>query len=84
MDRMDDVAAVDDFRLLLNKSAIQIAPVTEAQVYIAREAFARFGRGRHPAKLNFSDCFAYSLARMTDEPLLFVGNDFGQTDISIV
>ncbi len=83
IDRMNDVDAVEDFRLLLIESAVRIAPVTEAQVYIAREAFARFGRGRHPAKLNYGDCFAYALAHETGEPLLFVGNDFGQTDIGI-
>ncbi len=83
VDRMNDFAAIEDFRLLLIKSAIQITPVTEAHISIAREAFARFGRDHHPAKLNYGDCFAYALARETGEPLLFAGNDFGQTDLGI-
>jgi ribonuclease VapC len=57
-------------------------PVTEAQVFIAREAFRRFGKGSgNPARLNSGDCFAYALARALDEPLLFIENDFAQTDI---
>ena len=59
-----------------------IEPVTEAQVEIARDAYRRYGKGsKHPARLNYGDCFAYALARHMDEPLLFVGNDFSQTDI---
>ena len=83
VDRMNNPVATETFQTLLIEASIQIAPVTEAQVYLAREAFSRFGRGRHPAKLNYGDCFAYALARETGEPLLFVGNDFGQTDIGI-
>jgi ribonuclease VapC len=48
----------------------------------AREAFRRFGKGRHPAGLNFGDCFSYALARVLDEPLLFKGSDFTQTDVA--
>jgi len=60
-----------------------IEPVTEAHVDIARNAYRRFGKGSgHPAQLNYGDCFAYSLARFLDEPLLFVGNDFSHTDIT--
>lgn len=44
-------------------------------------AFGRFGRGRHPARLNFGDCLTYAVARLAREPLLFVGNDFAQTDL---
>lgn len=47
----------------------------------ALEAFRRFGKGRHPAALNFGDCLSYAAARLADHPLLFVGNDFSQTDI---
>jgi ribonuclease VapC len=67
-------ALVANFRL-------QIQPVTEEQVQIARQAYLDFGRGNHPAALNFGDCFAYALAKITGEPLLFKGDDFGQTDI---
>ena len=60
---------------------LHIAPVTEEQVRIARQAYVDFGRGNHPAGLNFGDCFAYALAKATGEPLLFKGDDFAQTDI---
>lgn len=83
VDRSDNPRAPDEFEFLLLEFAVVIEPVTEAQAYIARDAFVRFGRGRHPAKLNYGDCFAYALARETGEPLLFVGNDFGQTDIGV-
>lgn len=56
-------------------------PVTAAQMHRARAAFVRFGKGRHPAGLNFGDCFAYALAEETGEPLLFKGDDFARTDI---
>lgn len=59
-----------------------IEPVTRDQVEIARDAYRRYGKGSgHPAQLNFGDCFAYALARFMGEPLLFVGNDFAQTDV---
>jgi ribonuclease VapC len=64
------------------KAQIVIEPVTEAQARVAREAYRDFGKGSgHPARLNFGDCFAYALAKVTGEPLLFKGNDFAQTDI---
>jgi ribonuclease VapC len=60
-----------------------VEPVTAEQIRIAREAFRQYGKGsRHPARLNYGDCFAYALARHLDEPLLFVGNDFTHTDIA--
>lgn len=65
------------FRLV----GIEIEPVTVAQAHLARQAFHDFGKGRHPAGLNFGDCFAYALAKLTGEPLLFKGNDFRKTDI---
>jgi ribonuclease VapC len=55
--------------------------VTEAQVRIARQAYLDFGRGNHPAGLNFGDCFAYALAKAKGEPLLFKGTDFQHTDL---
>ena len=60
---------------------LRIAPVTEEQVRIARQAYLDFGRGNHPAELNFGECFAYALAKAIGEPLLFKGDDFAQTDI---
>jgi ribonuclease VapC len=62
-------------------SRISVAPFTEEQALIARQGFSDFGKGRHPAGLNFGDCFAYALAKSTGEPLLFKGDDFRQTDI---
>jgi ribonuclease VapC len=66
----------------LDALGIIIEPVTPEQARIARDAYRDFGRGSgHPAQLNFSDCFAYALAKATGEPLLFIGNDFAHTDI---
>jgi ribonuclease VapC len=64
------------------RAGIQIEPVTVEQAYLARQAFLDFGRGRHAAGLNFGDCFAYALAKITGEPLLFKGEDFKQTDLT--
>lgn len=70
---------------LLSKAGIALAPVTTEQAEIARAAYRDFGRGSgHPAKLNFGDCFAYALAKYTDEPLLFKGDDFVHTDVTRV
>jgi len=63
------------------RTAIVIEPFTVDQAYIARQAFYDFGKGRHPAALNFGDCFAYALAKFKGEPLLFKGEDFKKTDI---
>lgn len=60
---------------------LRIEPVTEEQVRIARQACLDFGRGNHPASLDYGDCFAYALAKATGEPLLFKGDDFSRTDI---
>jgi ribonuclease VapC len=80
--RGDDGAR--DLDLLLAKLRVDIAAVTANQADIARKAFRRYGRGRHAANLNFGDCFAYALAQDTSAPLLFKGNDFGQTDVMVV
>ena len=68
-----------DFFLL--KAAIEIRPFDAEQLEIARRAYRQYGKGRHPASLNYGDCFSYALAKQTGEPLLFKGNDFSQTDI---
>lgn len=70
--------------LLLQRLRVDVVPVTTEQAELAREAFRRFGKGRHPAGLNFGDCFSYALARALGEPLLFVGNNFSQTDVGAV
>jgi ribonuclease VapC len=66
---------------LFRRVGIVIEPVTVEHAHLARQAFHDFGKGRHPAGLNFGDCFAYALAKHTGEPLLFKGNDFKKTDI---
>ena len=63
---------------------LEIVPVTLEHATAARIAHRSYGRGNHPAKLNFGDCFAYALAKTSGEPLLFKGGDFGQTDITPV
>ena len=77
----DPVAAFDN---LIDKLGIEVVPVDREQALLAREAFRRFGKGRHKAGLNFGDCFAYALAKQTNRPLLYKGNDFSQTDIPAV
>jgi ribonuclease VapC len=67
--------------LWLLRARVEIVPVDEEQVESARRGWRRFGKGRHPAGLNYGDCFAYALAVSRDEPLLFKGNDFGKTDV---
>lgn len=70
-----------DLDLLIAKAGIEIAAVDAEQAQIARQAYRRFGKGRHPASLNFGDCFAYALAEARQEPLLYKGEDFTRTDI---
>ncbi|MDE0048079.1 MAG: type II toxin-antitoxin system VapC family toxin [bacterium] len=65
----------------LERAAIEPVPVTITQLEAARRAWRQYGKGRHPAGLNFGDCFAYALARTTGEPLLYKGDDFARTDI---
>jgi ribonuclease VapC len=67
---------------LFHLVGIVIEPVTVEQAHLARQAFHDFGKGRHAAKLNFGDCFAYALAKLTGEPLLFKGEDFKKTGIA--
>jgi ribonuclease VapC len=73
-----------EFDLLLHKAGIDVVAVTAEQAEVARAAWRRFGRGRHEANLNFGDCFAYALAAVTGEPLLFTGGDFDRTDVARV
>ena len=63
------------------RANIIIEPFTVEQAHVARQAFLDFGKGRHAAGLNFGDCFAYALAKITGEALLFKGEDFKKTDI---
>lgn len=69
--------------LLLHRLGVRKIPVSEEHAERARSAYRRFGKGRHPAGLNFGDCFSYALATALGEPLLFVGEDFGKTDVAL-
>jgi len=75
-------AAGRELDLLLHRAKVQTVAVDEAQVELARAAWRRFGKGRHPAGLNFGDLFAYALARADGDALLFKGDDFTKTDIT--
>ena len=79
-------AAGHELDAFLEEAGIELEPVTLEQAQSARRAWRRFGKGNHPAGLNFGDCFAYALAEATlaeatEEPLLFRGRDFALTDI---
>ena len=75
---------VENLNLLIAALSITIVPFTVEQAQLASAAFLKFGKGRHPAKLNMGDCFSYALAKSTNQPLLFKGNDFIHTDIDQV
>ena len=76
-------AAGHELDAFLEEAAIELEPVTPAHAQAARRAWRRFGKGDHPAGLNFGDCFAYALAEAAREPLLFKGQDFELTDIEV-
>jgi len=76
--------AVLELSLFLSQFGFQQVAFDAAQLSIAQQAWFAYGRGRHPAKLNFGDCASYALAQSRSEPLLFVGNDFSQTDVGAV
>jgi ribonuclease VapC len=71
-----------DLQLLLSTAAIELIPFDAEQALLAKQAYSTYGKGRHSASLNFGDCFAYALAKVTGEPLLFKGNDFSETDLA--
>lgn len=74
----DATEAVESYLALMEIKMVNVPPETSR---IALNAFDRYGKGRHPARLNFGDCFAYACARHLAEPLMFKGGDFPQTDI---
>src|SRR5881409_529408 len=76
-------AAGRELDLFLHRTKIEIVAVDEEQFSIARFAWRKFGKGRHPAALNFGDCFTYALARVSGEPVLAKGQDFALTDIEL-
>lgn len=74
----------DTTRALLDAAGAVTIPVDEHQAELAVDAWLRYGRGNHPARLNYGDCFSYALAAHLDVPLLCVGADFAQTDLRLV
>jgi ribonuclease VapC len=76
-------AAGREFDLFMVRANLEVISVDAEQIDIARSAWRRYGKGRHPAGLNFGDCFAYALAKSSGEPLLAKGADFIQTDIEL-
>ena len=81
IDSVGDAEASRQLDNFVRRAGIEVTSITLVQAQIARQAYQDFGKGRHKAKLNFGDCFAYALAKETGEPLLFKGNDFVYTDI---
>ena len=73
---------VRDLDELLAAAAVRPVAVDAQQAYLARDGFARFGKGQAPSGLNFGDCFAYALAKAMERPLLFKGEDFQRTDVA--
>lgn len=71
-----------DLDLLIATASMEIVPVDAEQASVARMGFSRFGKGRHPAGLNYGDCFSYALAKTRGEPLLYKGGDFSLTDVA--
>jgi ribonuclease VapC len=81
IDGRGDALASREFDLFFRRAGIVVEPVTLEQARMAREAYRDFGKGRHPAGLNFGDCLSYALAKHLDQPLLFKGDDFTRTDV---
>ena len=79
--RSSDASAFEPLDAFLLEGHIEIAPFDAAQAKLAREAFLRFGKGRHKAALNLGDCASYALAKSRQAPLLYKGDDFRRTDI---
>lgn len=75
--------AVQELRTALQQAEVEIHPVDEELAWAAHAAWRRFGKGRHPAGLDYGDCFSYALAKTLGVPLLFKGTDFAQTDVAI-
>ena len=80
--RTGQAAAWHELDALIELYSIEVVPYTEELADIARDAFVRFGKGRHPARLNCGDCASYALAKKYNIPLLYKGLDFTRTDIS--
>ena len=72
---------LEQMQALIELLELEVVPLSDDHAKLAIEAFRRFGTARHPAALNYGDCFSYALAKATGEPLLFKGDNFSQTDI---
>jgi ribonuclease VapC len=81
VDSQIGAAAGRQFDALMTRANVEVEAVTRSQADVARQAYLEFGKGNHPAGLNFGDCFAYALAKTSGLPLLYKGNDFAKTDI---
>lgn len=81
VDRGDMPDTAQKLDEILSRMNVMLVDITPRQAQIAREAYQKFGKGNHPAKLNLGDCFAYALAKARGEPLLFKGDDFRLTDV---
>lgn len=81
LDGLENSRKGDELDNLLSDFGVDLVPVTPRQAFLAREAYRRYGKGHHAARLNIGDCFAYALAKARDEPLLFKGDDFRKTDV---
>ncbi|OGR10977.1 MAG: ribonuclease [Deltaproteobacteria bacterium RIFOXYB12_FULL_58_9] len=82
VDHQMGAAAGRQLDAFIDRAEIKIESVTREQAELARQAYSDFGKGHHPAGLNFGDCFAYALAKHTRLPILFKGDDFSHTDLS--
>ena len=69
-------------RRFLREMEVEVIPFTAEHYEVAMDAFERYGKGRHPADLNFGDCLTYAVARLSGLPLLYTGNDFARTDLA--
>ena len=77
----DTAEGLRELDRFIDRAAIDLVGVDLEQGRLARDAFSQYGKGRHPAALNFGDCFAYALARILEQPLLYKGDDFSRTDL---
>ena len=78
------LGARSDLVLVMSRFEVAVLPFTQDHWLTAWAAFLRYGKGRHPASLNFGDCLTYAVARLSGLPLLCVGDDFAQTDLALV
>lgn len=81
VDRGDMPETSANLMEILKRMNVRVTSINPEQAVLAREAYQRFGKRNHPARLNLGDCFAYALAKARGEPLLFKGDDFRQTDV---